>query len=149
MYVKVITVGGKSDPAITQLIDDYTKRLPRTVDLTWQFIKHGQGSDPDSSMQREAESILKAIPVGYKTILLDETGKQLTSPQLSQRVFDGSNWVIIIGGAYGVADAIQQQADFVWSLSDLVFPHQIVRLILAEQIYRAHTISIGHPYHHS
>ena len=148
MNVKVITVGGKSDPAITQLIDDYTKRLPRTVDLSWHYIKHGQASDPATSMQREAESILKAIPDTYQVMLLDETGSQLTSPQLSRRLFDGNNWVLIIGGAYGVTQAIVQRADFVWSLSDLVFPHQIVRLITTEQIYRAYTISIGHPYHH-
>lgn len=148
MIVKVITVGGKSDPAILQLINDYTKRLPRTVDLTWHYIKHGQASDPRTSMQREAELILKAIPTGYKTILLDETGKQLTSPKLSRHLFDGNDWVLIIGGAYGVDDTIKEHVNLVWSLSDLVFPHQIVRLMVAEQIYRAYTISINHPYHH-
>lgn len=149
MFVKVITVGGKSDPNITTLIDEYTKRLPRTVQLQWQFIKHGQGNSA-TSMAQEAENILKALPPLGKVLLLDETGQQLSSPALSKKLFsDSQNVSIIIGGAYGVDDSIKQRADFIWSLSDLVFPHQIVRLILAEQIYRAYTISINHPYHHS
>ncbi len=149
MNVKVITVGGKPSADIARLIAAYATRLPRSFDLTWHYIKHGQTSDPAASMQREAESILKAIPAGYQVILLDETGSQLSSTALSKKLFAGRNSVIIVGGAYGVSDTVKKRADFVWSLSDLVFPHQIVRLILAEQIYRAYTISIGHPYHHS
>ena len=85
-------------------------------------------------------------------ILLDERGKAITSPALAktlQKPLDNSRSVtLIIGGAYGVDQSVHDRADFVWSLSPLVFPHQLVRLILAEQIYRAQEIAGGRPYHH-
>ena len=85
-------------------------------------------------------------------ILLDERGKNISSPELSKILMNGfvnsQNFVIVIGGAFGVADELRQRANFVWSLSKLVFPHQIVRLILVEQIYRAQEISSGGKYHH-
>ena len=85
-------------------------------------------------------------------MLLDERGQNVDSPALASRLqgaFDSSKQVaVIIGGAYGVDDRVRQRADFVWSLSKLVFPHQLVRLILAEQLYRAQEIAGGRPYHH-
>ncbi|MDN6350790.1 MAG: 23S rRNA (pseudouridine(1915)-N(3))-methyltransferase RlmH, partial [Yaniella sp.] len=83
---------------------------------------------------------------------LDERGKNFSSPQLAgqlQQLFDTSHSVaLVIGGAYGVNDQLRARADTVWSLSNLVFPHQLVRLMVAEQIYRAQEISAGRPYHH-
>ena len=85
-------------------------------------------------------------------ILLDERGKNLSSPDLAQHLqsrFDvGASVAMVIGGAYGVDEQLHGRADLVWSLSKLVFPHQLVRMILAEQIYRAQEISAGRPYHH-
>ena len=85
-------------------------------------------------------------------ILLDERGKALDSPGLArtlQQPIDGARTVIlIIGGAYGVDPSVHTRANLVWSLSPLVFPHQLVRLILAEQLYRAQEIASGRPYHH-
>ena len=148
MSIKIITVGNKSSPEMTNLIDEYTKRLPKHIDVQWRFIKHAAG-DATSSTHQESENILKMLDIGEYVILLDETGKQLDSPGLSQKLFEQQKDVtIIIGGAYGVTDAVKQRADFVWSLSPLVFPHQIVRLMLAEQLYRAYAISVNHPYHH-
>lgn len=87
-------------------------------------------------------------------VLLDETGKELSSPELAQfiekRCMDsGKRIVFIIGGAYGVEQQVKDRADFIWSLSKLVFPHELVRLILAEQIYRACTIIKNESYHHA
>lgn len=87
-------------------------------------------------------------------ILLDETGKELSSPELAQfiekRCMDsGKRVVFIIGGAYGVTQEIKDRADFTWALSKLVFPHEIVRIILSEQVYRACTIIRGEKYHHA
>lgn len=87
-------------------------------------------------------------------ILLDETGKELSSPELAQfiekRCMDsGKRVVFVIGGAYGVSQEIKDRADFTWSLSKLVFPHEIVRIVLAEQIYRACTIMRNEKYHHA
>jgi 23S rRNA (pseudouridine1915-N3)-methyltransferase len=150
MTIKIVTVGSKPSLEISSLITDYTKRLPRTVSVTWQYLKHAKQVDVNNSKQQESESILRAINHDDFVLLLDETGKNINSNKLSKILFkDNNNIVIIIGGAYGVSDKIKQRADYIWSLSNLVFPHQIVRLILAEQIYRAHTINISHPYHHN
>ena len=85
-------------------------------------------------------------------ILLDERGKALGSPGLStllgEQLHASRTVVVIIGGAYGVDATVHDRAQFIWSLSPLVFPHQLVRLILTEQIYRAEQISVGGSYHH-
>lgn len=87
-------------------------------------------------------------------ILLDEHGKELSSPELAQfiekRCMDsGKRIVFVIGGAYGVEQSVKDRADFTWSLSKLVFPHELVRIILSEQIYRACTIIKNESYHHA
>ncbi len=128
---------------------DFVKRLPKHIQVDWIYVKHGSG-EPETSKQQEAEAILRAIPANNQIILLDETGVQLTSPQLASKLFDQPrNTTFIIGGAYGVTGEIKTKSHFVWSLGSLVFPHQLVRVILAEQLYRAYSISIGHPYHHA
>ena len=85
-------------------------------------------------------------------IVCDERGKNISSVEFSQRLekcfLASKNVVILIGGAYGFAEKVRERADFVWSFSQLVFPHLIARLIVVEQIYRASQISIGGPYHH-
>jgi 23S rRNA (pseudouridine1915-N3)-methyltransferase len=148
MLVRIITVGAKPKPETASLIVDFSKRLPKHIRVEWVYIKHGTGS-PRISTQQEAELILRAIPQEAKVILLDETGKQLSSPELATRIFsDPKDIVFIIGGAYGVDARIKTRAQYVWSLGKLVYPHQLVRIIVAEQLYRAHSIHIGHPYHH-
>jgi 23S rRNA (pseudouridine1915-N3)-methyltransferase len=150
MIIKIVSVGSKPSLEISALITDYTKRLPRTVSVSWQYLKHSKLDDVNNSKLQESESILRAINHDDFVLLLDEKGKNLNSNELSDLLFkNNKNIVIIIGGAYGVSDVVSQRANFIWSLSKLVFPHQIVRLILAEQIYRAHTININHPYHHN
>ncbi len=149
MTIKIITVGSKSSTTHQSLIDDYSKRFPRNISVTWHYIKHGAG-DQSSSITQESETILKTINKKAKVILLDETGVQISSPQLSRKLFvDSQDITFIVGGAHGVSEEVKARADYVWSLSNLVFPHQLVRLILAEQLYRAYTISINHPYHHT
>lgn len=108
----------------------------------------------DAIKKQEEELILKKLKPHHYLVLLDETGKQLTSPQWAQQFQQFMNdsvktLVILIGGAYGVSDSIKNQAKQTWSLSKLVFPHQLVRLIVAEQIYRAFSILNNSPYHHS
>jgi 23S rRNA (pseudouridine1915-N3)-methyltransferase len=149
MTIKIITVGNKSSQAHQSIIDDYMKRFPRHINVEWIYIKHANG-DPASSISQESESILKKCDDKELLILLDETGTQVTSPQLASKLYSNSQAItIIIGGAYGVSGMLKNRADFVWSLSKLVFPHQLVRVILAEQLYRSYAISIDHPYHHS
>lgn len=149
MKILILSVGSRPKTETSTLIQDFIKRLPEHIHIEWRYIKHGSGT-PSTSKQQEAESILRAIPTGVKTILLDEKGKQLSSPELSKVVFEnGGDIVFIIGGAYGVDETISKRAQFVWSLGKLVYPHQLVRIIIAEQLYRAHSINTGHPYHHS
>ena len=150
MTIKIISVGNKPSPELAGFINSYTKRLPRNISTNWLYLKHAIANDTKSSKQQESENILKSISESDYVILLDESGHQFTSNKLSEKIFGSSkNIVFVIGGAYGVDDNVTTRANFVWSLSELVFPHQIVRLLLSEQIYRAYAISINHPYHHS
>lgn len=150
MNIIILSVGAKPKPETSSLMHDFIKRLPKHIHVDWRYIKHGQGI-PQHSKQQEAELILKALPTSSNVILLDERGKQLSSPELARKLFAENNHdiVIIIGGAYGVADSVQKRAKTIWSLGKLVYPHQLVRIIVAEQLYRAHSIHTGHPYHHS
>ena len=149
MVIKILSVGTKPSQEISSIITDYSKRLPRNISITWQYLRSSNTGDVNTSKQQESESILRAIQDTEKVILLDETGKMISSPELSNQVFsDKQNVVFVIGGAYGVNEKVFNRADFVWSLSKLVFPHQLIRAVLAEQIYRAYTIYINHPYHH-
>ncbi|MDO8266053.1 MAG: 23S rRNA (pseudouridine(1915)-N(3))-methyltransferase RlmH [Candidatus Saccharibacteria bacterium] len=148
MNILVISVGARPKVETSSLVNDFIKRLPKHIKVQWQYIKHGQGTIANSK-QQESEQILRALPKLSTVVLLDETGKQLSSPELAARIFnDGKDVTLIIGGAYGVSEEVKHRSNFVWSLGKLVYPHQLVRIILAEQIYRAYSIYTGHPYHH-
>lgn len=150
MNISIITVGNKPTPELADFINSYSKRLPRNSLITWKYLKHANVVDTNTSKQQESENILKCVSKSDFVILLDESGVQITSKQLSEKIYTSQNNIVfIIGGAYGVDNSVFSRANFVWSLSKLVFPHQIVRLLLSEQIYRAYTISVNHPYHHS
>ncbi len=111
---------------------------------------------PNSSKERagaiqdESEAILRRLKPDDVVILLDERGKNMSSPELSELILAHTDRhiVFIIGGAYGVNEEVRRRADVLWSLSRLVFPHQLVRLILSEQLYRAQEIARGGKYHH-
>ena len=148
MNIKIISIGSRNDINSQSIMNDYMKRLPSNVKVTWTLIKHGVGGENQAKKQ-ESEQIVKNLDENSLRILLDERGTQLSSPELSNKLFSGSKDInFVIGGAYGVDDSVNKSVDFTLSLSKLVYPHQLVRVILAEQIYRAYTISIGHPYHH-
>lgn len=151
MSVKILAVGKKHEPWVTEGIARYEKRLRKPFDASWQLLPHS-AREGDAARAEESERILAKLDRGAFVVLLDERGRNVDSPALAstlQGAFDaGRSVVVIIGGAYGVEDRVRDRADFVWSLSKLVFPHQLVRLILAEQLYRAQEISGGRPYHH-
>lgn len=149
MMIKIISVGNKSTDAMTSLIAEYEKRLPSSVRIEWQFLKHGVSADVNTSKQQESENILRVLLPNSFVMLLDETGKQLDNTGLSHLLFKSNRDItIIVGGAHGVTDEVKQKADRIISLSSLVLPHQIVRLVLIEQIYRSYAIHTNHPYHH-
>lgn len=151
MSVRVLAVGKKHEKWVVDGIDRYEKRLRKPFDATWQLLPHS-AREGDAARAEESERILAKVDRSAFLVLLDERGKNVDSPALAatlQGAFDAGHPVVVaIGGAYGVSDEVRGRADFVWSLSKLVFPHQLVRLILAEQLYRAQEIAGGRPYHH-
>ena len=149
--IRVVAVGKRHESWVAEGIERYETRLKKPFDVEWLIIAHS-AFEADRARQEESERILSRLRDDYFVVLLDERGKNIDSPTLSRLYEDelshGKQIVVIIGGAYGVDDRIHQRADIVWSLSKLVFPHQLVRLILAEQIYRAQEIARGGAYHH-
>lgn len=151
MAIRILAVGKRHESWIEDGIERYEKRLKRPFDVSWVLLPHSS-RDGLSARQEESERLLGRLKDEEFVILLDERGRLLNSPALSTQLLSplesSKNVTIIIGGAYGVDDYIHARADLVWSLSPLVFPHQLVRLILAEQLYRAQEIASGGPYHH-
>ncbi|MBL3688122.1 23S rRNA (pseudouridine(1915)-N(3))-methyltransferase RlmH [Leucobacter zeae] len=147
----MLAVGKKHESWVQEGIGRYEKRLRKPFDATWQLLPHSS-REGDAARAEESERILAKLDRSAFVVLLDERGTNVDSPALAgrlQRAFDaGRPVVVVVGGAYGVEDRVRERADFVWSLSKLVFPHQLVRLILAEQLYRAQEIAAGRPYHH-
>lgn len=152
MTFRIIAVGKKHQDWIELGINRFTQRLKPPYTVEWLFLPHSAQTG-DNARQDESDRILSRLQATEIVILLDETGKLVDSPALSAKFESllnrGKPISIIIGGAYGVDAALKQRADFIWSLSPLVFPHQLVRLILTEQLYRAQSISSNHPYHHA
>lgn len=151
MSIRIICIGKKHESWIVAGIERYQKRLKKPFDVEWVLLTHS-AMEGLVARQEESERILSRINNHDYVILLDEHGKNISSTDLSLRLtslLDISQPVtIVIGGAYGVDEKLSRRANFIWSLSNLVFPHQLVRLILIEQIYRAQEIRSNNPYHH-
>jgi ribosomal RNA large subunit methyltransferase H len=149
--IKVVAIGKRHEAWIDDGLKRYSKRLGGSWSVEWTLLPHSARKGQEAR-QEESGRILSRIKDDEYVILLDERGKLLDSPALScvltEAMGSGRVITIIIGGAYGVDDTVVQRANLVWSLSPLVFPHQLVRLILVEQLYRAQAIYAGHPYHH-
>ncbi|WP_237187907.1 23S rRNA (pseudouridine(1915)-N(3))-methyltransferase RlmH [Rothia nasimurium] len=150
MTIKIIAIGKKHEKWVKDGIDRYETRLRKPWDISWQFLAHSSLAE-EAARAEESRRILEKVERDDYLVLLDERGKMLSSPALA-RLLEGQlgfkKVVLVIGGAYGVDDTVRARANTVWSLSDLVFPHQLVRLIITEQIYRAGEIAAGRPYHH-
>ena len=149
--IRIISVGKKHESWITAGLERYQKRLQKPWNVEWVLLPHS-ALEGSTARQEESERILSRLGTDDFVVLLDETGTLLDSPALSrlcEEVFVGSRpLVFVIGGAYGVDERLQMRADQAASLSRLVFPHQLVRLILVEQLYRAQSIASGGRYHH-
>jgi 23S rRNA (pseudouridine1915-N3)-methyltransferase len=151
MPLRIIAVGKKHEMWVADGIERYQKRLRKPFMLEWVYLPHSS-REGLSARQDESERILSRLKDDDFVVLLDEKGKIVNSPALASLLesplHSSRTAVVIIGGAYGVDQTIHDRADFVWSLSLLVFPHQLVRLLLVEQLYRAQEIAAGNPYHH-
>lgn len=155
MQTVIIALGKKHDSELSAAITRYETILNTSLKPAWIIAdaKARQGSEPNKIKQAEADLILQHIKPDDTVIVLDEHGSQFTSPQLAERIQEARNsstkrLVFVIGGSYGLGQNVIDRAQFVWSLSKLVFPHQLVRLILIEQLYRAETILQNKNYHH-
>jgi 23S rRNA (pseudouridine1915-N3)-methyltransferase len=150
--ITILSIGKKHESWVSEGIERYESRLKKPFDVEWVLLPHSALNDA-AARQEESERALSRVSGSAFVVLLDEIGDEMDSPALSQllnRTFTaGRSVTFIIGGAYGVDDTVRQRADVVWSLSHLVFPHQLVRLMLIEQIYRSQQIAAGHPYHHT
>lgn len=151
MPLKIVAVGKKHESWVAEGIERYQKRLRAPFMVEWVLLPHSSLSG-DSARLEESERIASRLKNDDFVVLLDERGKALNSPELSSFLSEQLNRsqavVLVIGGAYGVDASVHARAQVVWSLSPLVFPHQLVRLVLAEQLYRAQQIQLGAAYHH-
>jgi len=135
---------------------EYAKRFPRGLSLNLKEIpisRRSKNADPQALCQAEGAALLQAVPSGHRVIALDERGKQWSTMELAHRL---ENWMreehgvcFLIGGPDGLAASCRENAQDVWALGKLTLPHPLVRAILAEQLYRAWTITQNHPYHRS
>ena len=134
----------------------FTKRIAHYYPIEWNIIpgaKNATQLSEEEIKQQEGIAIMKQLKQDDFLILLDERGKMMSSPDLAAFIEARANEsrkqiVFLIGGAFGVSKEVMERANYKWSLSALVFPHQLVRLILTEQIYRACTIIKNEKYHH-
>ena len=135
--------------------EEYAKRMPREAPLKLLEVKAEPRTEDGGNVERlteaEARRITAAIPKGALKVVLDERGRSFGTRDLASRIegwqMDGRDIAFVIGGADGLADAVKRDADVMWSLSPLTLPHGLVRVVLAEQLYRAWTILRNHPYH--
>ena len=146
MKLLFISVGKANEALLKEAVSEYTSRIEHYMPAEWKIVD-GEEAIMKVIMGKEGKTS------GDYTIVLDERGIELTSPELSRRLARALNesvkrLIFVIGGAYGLSDTVKEKADAIISLSRMTFPHQITRLILVEQVYRACTILKNEKYHH-
>lgn len=139
---------------VTDGFEEYRKRLPKQYALQLVEVaaeKRYNDNLTDKILDIEADKILKHIKPGEHIVTLDRLGKKISTQDLAQQLRqwhdESTSIAIIVGGAEGIAQKLLDKANTCWSLSALTFPHPLVRIVIAEQLYRAFTIITGHPYH--
>jgi len=149
-------IGKNNEPYVKEGVEDFTKRISKYYPVEWSIIPVPKNATMMSEMdlkKKEGEVILEWLNKDDYLVALDEHGKQLSSELLAEFIMKRSNQsvrnlIFLIGGAFGLDNAVLERANYKWSLSQLTFPHQLVRLVLAEQVYRACTIIKNEKYHH-
>ena len=156
MKLQFWSIGKNNEAYVKAGVEEFTSRISKYYKVDWTIIPLPKNSGMMREMdlkKKEAEIILDWLSKDDFLVALDEKGKQLSSEGLAEFIQKRANEsvktiVFLIGGAFGLDEAVLKRANFNWSLSQLVFPHQLVRLILAEQIYRSCTILRNEKYHH-
>ena len=154
MRIKLLAVGTKMPAWVEQGVNEYSKRLPPEIKFEIKEIppgKRGKGADIKRAIAAEGQQMLAAIPEADKVIALEVTGRawgtEKLAGELQQWQREGDNITLLVGGPDGLASECQARANQQWSLSALTLPHPLVRIVLAEQLYRAWAINNNHPYH--
>jgi 23S rRNA (pseudouridine1915-N3)-methyltransferase len=156
MKIQFWAIGKNHEPYVKEGVEDFTKRISKYYPVEWNIIPMPKNAGMMSEMdlkKKEGELILNWLKQGDYLVALDEHGTQMKSEKLAEFIQARANesiktLVFVIGGAFGLDEAVLEKANFKWSLSQLTFPHQLVRLILAEQVYRACSIIRNEKYHH-
>lgn len=156
MKIKIIFTGKTQNGYVKEGLSEFVNRLKNYAKLEileTEDLKNTRSLEPEQIKQKEAEKQLAMIEPGDKLVLLDEKGKLLTSRQLAGEIEKDMNQstrclVLLIGGPFGFHEDLHKRSTWKLSLSPMTFPHQMVRLILAEQLYRAFSILNNEPYHH-
>ena len=156
MKLQFWSVGKAHESYVKEAVEMFTKRISHYYPVEWQLIPVPKNTAMLSEIdlkKKEGETILNFLQKDDYLVLLDERGKQMKSEELAKFIETRANEsvkkiVFLIGGAFGVSDEVMKRANYKWGLSALVFPHQLVRLILSEQVYRACTIIKNESYHH-
>lgn len=156
MKIQFWSVGKNHEPYVKDGVEDFTTRISRYYPVEWKIIPTPKNAGVMSEQElkrKEGQTIMESLSKDDYLVALDERGKLLSSEDLAQFIQIRANErtktiVFLIGGAFGIDEVVLQRANLKWSLSKLVFPHQLVRLILAEQVYRACTINRNEKYHH-
>ncbi len=157
MKIQFWSIGKKHEPYIKIGVEDFTSRIGNYFPVQWNILPTPKNAGMLSEMdlkKREGATILEWLDKDDFLVALDERGKSFDSIKLARfmetRAQERTKTLIfLIGGAFGIDEAVLKRANLQWSLSQLTFPHQLVRLILAEQVYRACTIIRNEKYHHS
>ena len=154
MRVRLIAVGSRMPKWVREAYDDYITRLGSGLKISLVEIEPGQrtaGRPPQKAMEAEGQKLLAALRKDEYVVVLDERGAEMTTRELAawlgSRMQDGRDLAFLVGGPDGFVPEVLQRGDFKWSLSRLTFPHALVRVVLAEQLYRAHGVLSNHPYH--
>lgn len=154
MKVKIIAVGTKMPKWVVDGTNEFTKRLPRDLQIEFVEVPLGnrsKGADVKKAIQSESKAMLEAIAERDWVVALEVKGKAWTTEALAKQLqgwqMRGGNVCLLVGGPDGLSDECRAKADQQWSLSALTLPHPLVRILLAEQLYRAYSINQNHPYH--
>jgi 23S rRNA (pseudouridine1915-N3)-methyltransferase len=154
MQIYIIAVGQRMPAWVQQGVEEYLKRMPshcRVQVREVSSVHRGKNADVSRILKAEGESLTKAVPKGCRILALDRAGIQFDTPTLAKNLTewmaDGKDIALLIGGPEGLSKEVLQQSETVWSLSALTFAHPLVRIVLAEQLYRAWAITENHPYH--
>ncbi len=154
MRIRLLAVGGKMPGWVVQGYNEYHKRLPHEMSLELIELPlghRGKGADKARAIRQEGDAMLAAIPKGDLVVALEVDGRHWSTEKLAANLSDwqmeGRNISLLVGGPDGLDARCSALAERKWSLSALTLPHPLVRVILAEQIYRAWTVIQGHPYH--